>query len=76
MFHQEKSLLHCSFLNDVNFRIMYIVIKAFNLNNKSSSRMASSSQQDSISFFQKLLRMFLNAFARRPAANLMMSLMQ
>ena len=38
--------------------------------------MASSLQQDSISFFQKLLRMFLNAFALRPAPNLMMSLMQ
>jgi len=46
---------------------MYFKRKAFLISNiKSSSRMAASLQQDSISFFQKLLRMFLNAFAVRP----------
>jgi hypothetical protein len=55
---------------------MYLIRKRLISNIKSSSRMASSLQRDSISFFQKLLRMFLNAFAMRSAPNLMMSLMQ
>jgi hypothetical protein len=42
----------------------------------SSSRWASFLQRDSTRLFQKLLRMFLNAFALRLAPNRLMSLMQ